>query len=202
MRVWAFCLAWLCIVLPGHAVAVWTVEPDADEPFSEAFRTALSEVHRMDGAKEEAALLAMLDEFKQPHEQLEIKYKLAILYNQRTGMVCHEKAVVYFEDVLAHNLPPRAVALARTLCGDSWRIMKEYGKALEHYLKGLAFCLELDLPDAPPEVPGVGKVDRRGQGPNDPAAKAAREEHAEQVKGAAQAKFERDMIRYRDTLVR
>jgi tetratricopeptide (TPR) repeat protein len=201
MKLCALCLVWLCIVLPRQAAAVYTVEPGSDEPLSQAFRTALSEIDRMNGAKEEAGLLAMLEKFKQPHEQLEIKYQLAILYNQRTGMVCHEKAVMYFEDVLEHELPPRAVALARCLCGDSRRIMKDYDKALEHYLKGLAFCLEQDLPDVPPEVPGVGIVVQDVRHPDDPAAKAAREEHAEQVQAAAKAKLDRDMIRYRDTLI-
>ena len=32
MRVWALCLLWLCIVLPGRAVAVYTDEPGSDEP--------------------------------------------------------------------------------------------------------------------------------------------------------------------------
>lgn len=130
---------WVC-----PAWALLTSEPFSDGPWSKEFRKDIGKIasDSAQGAKREVGLLLMLDEYKEPHEQAEIQLELALLYNQLEGMVDHSKAVKHFAKAQEAGLPPLARTLSHTLCGDSFRIMKEYQQALSQYLWGLSVCLE------------------------------------------------------------
>ncbi len=187
---------WVCPVW-----ALLTSEPFSDGPWSKEFRKDMAKIASEDGAEVEAVLLLMLEKHKEPHDQAEIQLHLALLYNQRTGMVDHSKAVKHFAKAQEFDLPPPARALSHALCGDSFRIMKEHGTALSQYLRGLSVCLEYDLPDAPPDLPPVGRYTADGP-PGDPSIKAMREKHEKQVAARKRAWFQREMISRKQTLER
>ena len=183
------------------AFGLFTGEPLEEGPWSKEFRQDISEIDRTTGQNEEAGLLSMLDKYKKPYEQAEIHYQLAILYNQLEGMIDHSKAVEHFAKVQEFDIPPPARAMSHVLCGDSFRIRKDYQEALSQYLHGLSGCLKYDLPDTPPELPSIGRYRVSGP-PDDPSVKAIHEKREKQLAARKRAMFERDMIKHRDVLER
>lgn len=170
-------------------------------PFSEEFTTEYRFAHEGSGSPESLTrLMEMLAKYKKPQEQAELQLTIAMIYNQRAGLMNPAKAVEYFEKALVFDLPPTVLATVYLLRGNSYAALQNKECALEDYMKGLAVCLQFPLPVEMPDPPAVGAYDIDGH-PDDPRLKQAQEEHRKQMEHHKQVMFEREMLITRYTLI-
>jgi len=165
-----------------------------ENPFSEDFTKDYLSVHEESGSPQSLTrLMEMLAKYKQPHEQAELELTLAMIYNQRNGLVDHAKAIEHFGNALHFDLPPTILVSAYLLQGNSYEALQKTENALADYLRGLAVCLHYPLPATLPAPPAVGRYSCEGE-PDSLFAKKVNEEQRKQVEHRRQVMFERKML--------
>lgn len=107
---------------------------------------------RVDEQKSAEPLLALLGKYQKPEEQAELLLSIGLVYNQRTGAVDAEKAVIYLSRALEYNLPEKTYIEICMWRGGSYEQLKKYPEALRDYIRGLLACSYRDLEGGWPEI--------------------------------------------------
>ena len=97
-------------------------------------------------------LLKLLKKYRKTEEQAELELSIGLVYNQRTGVVDPDKAVLYLSNALKYNLPEKNYLQILMWRGNSLEELKKYDESLKDYLRGLLACSYHDLSGGWPEI--------------------------------------------------
>lgn len=124
-----------------------------DCPFSKEFLRDYEEAQgAVDELRSAAPLLELLKKYDKVEERAELELSIGLAYNQRTGVVDHEKAVIHFTNALNYDLPEETYLKILLWRGNSLEALKRHDDALNDYLRGLVAISYHGLPATTPKV--------------------------------------------------
>lgn len=143
----------------------------------------------------------LLQQYPNPKEQAAIYYELAHIHAQ-SGLREPDRVIEYARKALDFPLEPPQRMRLYVYWGDATQVKKarlpagpQRKEAALAYLQGLKETLRYQLPDIPPELPGVSPYSGGG-----PGLEKLREEHQQAMAARREAEFQRDMIQHRNVL--
>ncbi len=145
----------------------------------------------------------LLQKYSGGREQGAIYYQLAHIHAQ-SGLREPDRVIAYASKALAFPLDPSQRMRMYVYWGDAARLKQGRSPTAAQrkevaltYLQGLKETSRYQLPDTPPELPGVSPYDVDGP----PAVvEKARQEHKREMDARKEAEFQREMIQHRKVL--
>lgn len=193
----------------GYMASARTLDDELHEVVGPVYEETSSKDKEMRLNEFEYSCKALLQKYNKPEEQVKIYYQLASTYAQ-TGLVIPNKTIEYARKALEYPLEPLKVVLLYIYWGDAIQVAHRgvHGQelvtarreAVMPYLEGLKETLKYDLPEVKPELPVISVFNYDGPTDTDEYRNMIRKQK-EQVEAREKAKFQCDMIQYRDTLI-
>jgi len=97
-------------------------------------------------------LMALIQKYTNEVEQAHLEVLIGRAYNQRTGVVDPDKAVIHFTAALRYELPERTYLEVLMWRGNSQEQLKKTNEAFKDYLRGLLACSYYALSGGWPEI--------------------------------------------------
>jgi len=119
-------------------------------------------------SKSAQPFIDLLSKYETGDERTELEVTLGMIYSQRSGFVDPAKAVEYFTEALARDLPEETYSKILLLRGNSQEQQKKLSEARNDYFRGLLVCSYRDFSGGWPQIadPNVSFV-RNSKDPQD-----------------------------------
>lgn len=103
-------------------------------------------------SKSAQPFIDLLSKYETGNERTELEVTLGMIYNQRSGFVDPAKAVEYFTEALARDLPEETYSKILLLRGNSQEQQKKLSEARDDYFRGLLVCSYRDFSGGWPQI--------------------------------------------------
>jgi hypothetical protein len=145
-------LSWVATALLAQAVCCYGLDSGIavlSPQFLDDYKTA-SEASST--SKSAQPFIDLLSKYEAGNERAELEVTLGMIYNQRSGLVDHGKAVEYFTKALDRDLPEQTSSKILLLRGNSQEQQKNLAAARDDYFRGLLVCSYRDFSGGWPEI--------------------------------------------------